>query len=114
MQGMGGTTLALLFNIVAHRGRGHGNHKTAGRRTQQGFYRVNSRTRQLDKTIAHKRGLANQQVLRRRIVLMPVEESLSCPVPNGEPDEPVGDAIDDALLLASRTGFEDRPGNVPL
>ena len=114
VQRCGTATLAFRFEAVAYGTGRHRNDETARGGAQQRFSGVRVRLGELDEAMAHKRRLANEQVVRLRMALVPLHQRLARPQASGFANHAVGDAVHHGIALPGRTGFEHRARHVPL
>ena len=114
VQRSGTAALAFRFEAVAYDTGRYWNHETTRSGTQQWFGGVLMRPGELDKTMAHKRRLANEQVVGLRMALLPLYQRLTRPQASGFANHAVGDAMRHGIALPGRTGFEHRASDIPL
>src|SRR5262245_39152946 len=110
----GTATLAFRFEPISYGTRRHRHHETAGGGAEQRFSGVLMRIGELNITMAHKRRLANEQVVGLRVALVPLDQHPARPQTSGYANHAVGDARHYGIALPGGTGFEHRAGHVPL
>ena len=110
----GTPTLAFRFEAVSYGTGRHRDYETARGCALQRFSGVLVRTGEFDEAMAHKRRLANEQVVGLRMALLPLYQRLTRPQASGFANHAVGDAMHHGIALPGRTGFEHRASDIPL
>jgi hypothetical protein len=112
MQRRNAAALALSFEEDPHSAGRHGHDKMG--LPQQRLSGIRMPARQFNEAMAYTWCLANEQMLGRRITLMPLRHCLTCPETSGLADYPVRHALHHRIALAYGTAFKHRAGHVPL